>query len=327
MEWIKLVQSVLFDQASSDISILVDEHLIPAHKFVLRLASPVFKAMLQNQMQESMTNEIVISGFSEEVLRSFLKCIYDPSEISNELNKFSKQLMVIAGKYDIPAIEKLAMKHIMEHITAENVLEVLAFAHLHDKPKIKRAAFKFMVENVVIFKSNAHTQLSSELFVECYVYMNKRFKSILKPIVQNKPVDCSLTEIEYQECCDISILVKGAGAEQVNGEYHFVGLMNNAGSYERIVKDGIGSDIRYTLYKCYMTKSQKYQWFISITPSDKKPGSTNDIDFYTTAVCEDKERISEESRWYTITNNTMGIEPPPKIKIIQLNGYHSSDSD
>lgn len=37
----------------------------------------VFTVMFENEMQESVRNEIVISDFSEEVVRSVLHCIYD----------------------------------------------------------------------------------------------------------------------------------------------------------------------------------------------------------------------------------------------------------
>ena len=40
-----------------------------------------------------------------------------------------------------------------------------------------------------------------------------------------------------------------------------------------------GSEVIFTLYKCSM-KDGGFQWFISITPQSKEPGTTDDIDFY-----------------------------------------------
>ncbi len=147
-----MISQRLFHKATSDVDIVVSGGTagavavrIPAHKLIPSLASPVFTAMFENQLLESLTNEIVISDFSEEVVRAMLHCIYDSEAIHFEVEHHAEDLLSIANKYQLSAIENTAMQYIAANITVDNAIETLVNADKYDRSQIKTAAMKFIV--------------------------------------------------------------------------------------------------------------------------------------------------------------------------------------
>lgn len=110
------------------------------------------------------------------------------------------------------------------------------------------------------------------------------------------------------------VVVTGAGVEEVNGEYHFMEIKNNAGFYERQAPfNGSPTNSRFTLYKCHL-KSGGFQWFISITPEGIEPGTSQDVDFYY-AVAKAIERLPPQI-WH-IMNTQFTRDPPPRVECIR----------
>ena len=74
------------------------------------------------------------------------------------------------------------------------------------------------------------------------------------------------------------VIVEGAGAPEVNGEYTYRGVKFHSGMFSR---PGVYEDkqVTFTLYKCNV-HANGFQWFISITPEGEQPGTNHDIDFY-----------------------------------------------
>ncbi len=89
VDWTNEIPKMLFDQESSDFAIVVGGCRIPCHKLVLRIASSVFRAMFANHMQESSTNELLVHDFPQDVVKLFLKCVYDKTAIQEEIARAS----------------------------------------------------------------------------------------------------------------------------------------------------------------------------------------------------------------------------------------------
>jgi hypothetical protein len=127
------------------------------------------------------------------------------------------------------------------------------------------------------------------------------------------------------------VVVEGAGKGEVDGEYTFMTLKNNAGSFERRgMHNGLLS--RFTLYKCSL-KNGGFQWFISLTPDGQEPGTTQDIDFYY-AIAKNTDKLPG-GHWSCLSS-TLPLEPAPRVECIRLDslvvvatdsGVSSSTSD
>ncbi|KAJ6412605.1 hypothetical protein OIU84_005618 [Salix udensis] len=79
---------------------------VPAHKAVLASRSPVFKAMLENEMEESRSGIIKISDVSYDVLRTFVNYLYTAEACLDE--QMAYDLLILAEKYEHNA------KHLLE---------------------------------------------------------------------------------------------------------------------------------------------------------------------------------------------------------------------
>ena len=71
------------------------------------------------------------------------------------------------------------------------------------------------------------------------------------------------------------IIIRGAGTQDVNGTYCHDDYNEGACTY---VMDA--DWCRFTIFKC-ITREGRMRWFLAIVGQNKSPGTTDDIDFYT----------------------------------------------
>lgn len=109
----------------------------------------------------------------------------------------------------------------------------------------------------------------------------------------------------------MSIEVRDAGIVEVNGLYKFVDIMQDAGYFAR-ESTYLGKPVRFTLYKCHVNTGQ-YQWFISITPENSNPGTSNDIDFYIANGHRGASDRYPPKLWSPVNNNRVNAGRAPTI--------------
>ena len=85
---------MFLDQETSDIVIHCQGEQIPAHKCILSARSPVFRAMMQANMVESIKREITIEDEDKDVLFEMLRFIYT-GKVGEGFSKI-KDLLVLA---------------------------------------------------------------------------------------------------------------------------------------------------------------------------------------------------------------------------------------
>lgn len=132
-----------------------------------------------------------------------------------------------------------------------------------------------------------------------------------------KPQYCTGSLLTYDEEHRLrmsKVVVSNAGTREVNGEYTFAKIRANAGSYERIGTFQ-GNPARFALYKCSL-RSGGYQWFISITPPDQEPGTSQDIDFYFSHARHNE--MIPPAQWFRLSQSAHGIDPIPKVEFVSL---------
>ncbi len=168
------VPQFLGHQATSDVTISVGKHKIATHKLILSIHfSPVFRAMFENQMQESATNEIKITDFSKKTVKCMLLCLYDDASIDSQMRKRGAKILEIASKYQIASLVTAAERSIVEALNVENAVEYLKFGDLHNSAAIKETALNVIVQNYAeIFTTpNISEIIGHELCNELLVHM------------------------------------------------------------------------------------------------------------------------------------------------------------
>lgn len=94
-----------------------------AHKVVLSARSPVFYAMLTNDMQESRQNVANVLDFDSNVMREMLRFIYC-NEVEG-LDEISRELIYAAEKYQLEKLKEICTDNIIASLEVKNIVESL----------------------------------------------------------------------------------------------------------------------------------------------------------------------------------------------------------
>ncbi|CAF4449003.1 unnamed protein product [Rotaria sp. Silwood2] len=90
----------------SDVTLIVEDKRIFAHKSILAKISPVFNRMLySNGFRESQTNEIILPGKQYLHIIELLKCIY-PNILKSIDNSNAMYLLPLSDEYSIVILKK-----------------------------------------------------------------------------------------------------------------------------------------------------------------------------------------------------------------------------
>jgi hypothetical protein len=112
---------------------------ISVHKNLLAVQSPVFAAMFQTQMKESLTSECKIEDISYKTYVRFLEYLY--TRKLPTATDCATELYSTAMKYQIQKLAKLLEKMILDDINGDNALEILKLGNSFDNGIMKICAF------------------------------------------------------------------------------------------------------------------------------------------------------------------------------------------
>ncbi|EEF42082.1 BTB/POZ domain-containing protein At4g08455 [Ricinus communis] len=150
---------------------------VPAHKAVLVSRSPVFKAMLENEMEESHSGTIKISDVSYDALRMFINYLYTAEACLDE--QMACDLLVLAEKYQVKHLKAYCEKFLVSKLNWNNSVPSYAFAHLHNAKHMTEAALSLITDNMdKLTKREEYKELVEKdprLVVEIYeAYLSKQ---------------------------------------------------------------------------------------------------------------------------------------------------------
>ena len=104
--------------------------VIPAHKFVLAISSPVFFAMFYGQMAET-KDSIELPDCEYESLLELFRFLY--SDKVNLSGSIVIQVLYLANKYMVPALAEKCTEYLRDNLTASNVFSILPHAQKFDQ--------------------------------------------------------------------------------------------------------------------------------------------------------------------------------------------------
>ncbi|XP_057339511.1 speckle-type POZ protein-like [Microplitis mediator] len=129
----------------SDIELIVQKKKFQAHKLVLMVRSPVFRAMLTTDMRENNEKTVTIKDIDSEVLKSMLEFIY--TDKVSDLDDVAEQLLEAADKYQIHTLKEICTKSLCKSVTIDNASRLLVLAYLHNAEEMLEYISKFIVIN------------------------------------------------------------------------------------------------------------------------------------------------------------------------------------
>ena len=117
--------------------------VIPAHKFVLAISSPVLYAMFYGQMAET-KNSIEVPDCDYESLLEMFRYLY-----SDEVNLSGSnvmQVLYLANKYMVPSLADKCAKYLRRNLKASNVFFILPYAQKFEDKELEDRCWKVIMQ-------------------------------------------------------------------------------------------------------------------------------------------------------------------------------------
>ena len=168
------VKFVVFDGDGENES----RQMIPAHKFILAISSPVFKAMFYGKLVET-GHTIELPDCDYESLLELFRYMY-----SDEVNLSGSNVMKVlylAKKYMVPSLANKCVKYVFGQLDASNVFNVLPCAQKYDEKILVDKCWKVIDED-------AEAAMKSESFATID-------RSLLEAVVERNTLDIAELEL------------------------------------------------------------------------------------------------------------------------------------
>ena len=115
--------------------------VIPAHKFVLSIGSPVFEAMFYGELAET-RDSIELPDCEYESLLELFRYMY-----SDEVNLSGSNVMgvlYLAKKYMVPSLAENCTKYLQDHFDPSNVFSILPSAQKYEEENLVDRCWKLI---------------------------------------------------------------------------------------------------------------------------------------------------------------------------------------
>ena len=119
------------------------KQVIPAHKFILAIGSPVFEAMFYGELAET-KDTIELPDCNYESLLELFRYMY-----SDEVNLSGSNVMgvlYLAKKYIVPSLADKCTKYLQENLDPSNVFTILPFAQKYEDKNLVDRCWKVIDE-------------------------------------------------------------------------------------------------------------------------------------------------------------------------------------
>eukprot|EP00956_Cyclotella_meneghiniana_P037971 scaffold147162_cov74-Cyclotella_meneghiniana.AAC.9 len=163
----------------SDISFTVQNEVINAHHFILKLNAPVLAEFFQN------STTLTINDTPADVFRVALSYVYGNCKLDDAtMVKFGKDLITIADKYELLELKETVENALVRNcvVSKSNVSDYILFAASKNCPMLKEYAVSFFMLNAQdVLKSDSSLQLreSAEILTELMIAMGNKFNQVV----------------------------------------------------------------------------------------------------------------------------------------------------
>nr|XP_015922726.1 rho-related BTB domain-containing protein 3-like [Parasteatoda tepidariorum] len=147
-------QNIFSSKKYSDVTIRCKNDEFSAHKFVLKVRSPVLAAMFDQDMLENKTGIVDMANIDGKILKSFLEFLYT-DRVDKMDYYIAKNLILTADKYQVQSLVDKCSFFLKSSASIENVCEIIAIADMINCESLKFYALSFMELNAANILSTA----------------------------------------------------------------------------------------------------------------------------------------------------------------------------
>ncbi|XP_071726995.1 BTB/POZ domain-containing protein At4g08455-like [Rutidosis leptorrhynchoides] len=108
--------------------------------------SPVFKAMLETEMEESLSDTIKLSDVSHGALCAFVDFLYTAEAPLDD--DMACDLLVLANKYEINHLKNYGENFLISKLNWESSLKNYSFAHQHNAKTLLDDALSLILDTM-----------------------------------------------------------------------------------------------------------------------------------------------------------------------------------
>ena len=142
---LKLLTDLYVQQAQCDVQFsLEDNQKIGGHVNILATRSSVFAALFQ-QEKKAEQQVCVIQDVKPNIFKEMLHYIYSGRTRTPLTQDKAQSLYLAADKYDIEDLKEECVRSLLSFIQVENVINLMAWAHLNSVEKLKEKSLSYMV--------------------------------------------------------------------------------------------------------------------------------------------------------------------------------------
>ena len=287
--------------------------VIPAHKFVLAINSPVFLAMFYGQMAET-KDSIELPDCEYESLLELFRFMYS-DKVNLSGNKVM-QVLYLANKYLVPALVEKCTDYLRDNLIASNVFCILPHAQKFEDKDLEDRCWK-------VIEEQTEEAMTSDEFVTVE-------RSVVESVVKREVMN--VTEVELFKAVD----------RWATKECERQGMISHGETKRRILGEEIVRGIRFPLipqkdFASVVFDSRilnyeelgnmiKYYNGISTTPLPFLQASRIDSTMHR---CYRFQRFSSPGECWVYTGNTdciiLTVKKPVKLYGVQHFGSESGE--
>ena len=139
------------NKTGSDVTFKCGDEEIKAHTLILASGSPILAAMFQINFKENRERIVLINDIEVKVFENLLCYIYVGGcallENAEQYESKVADLLVAADKFAIVSLKEDCEIYLSQTFSVENAAKYLVLAHLHNCPKLRQSALKFIGKN------------------------------------------------------------------------------------------------------------------------------------------------------------------------------------
>jgi len=159
----KDLQDCLTSSDFGDVTLKSHEgDVFPAHRQLLAMRSPVFKAMFYGSMSEAQSGTACIDSSSAS-LQHLLHCMYTDEINAKVMEVNGSELFDLGTQYQVPRLVALAKAHLFSTLSVENAVEHFSVAVRFSEDKLGEACKAIIRGNLAaVMKTDGWTQIAKD---------------------------------------------------------------------------------------------------------------------------------------------------------------------
>lgn len=149
-ELVRDFASLMKNEESSDVTIIVGSEKFLVHKLILSTRSSVLAAMFNSDILEKEKGLVEIEGISPGTFKFLLEFIYTGQIVADKNDNDNVnwlELALAATKYNIKSLQKISTKKLAENVNSDNALDILILSDSIKDDELKKISSNFIIEN------------------------------------------------------------------------------------------------------------------------------------------------------------------------------------